>query len=153
MECNRHCEIPLPSLRPSPSTSCSCTHIWPTDLDRYLLLSSSYRLPHGCVVPWAKKIGISMIHNPPIPPLPHTSPPALNIPLLCWISLVKLCKHRKGARLCTHRTLYNSLIGASCHYLYQLLVKCCHALSHKDKNCTKLSTFTHSSSLFSSFGL
>ena len=74
--------MPLPfPCSPPPTTSCSSTPIWPPNLDRYLLLSSSYRLRRCC-------------GDPPPP-----RPPTLALPLkytsllLCWISLVKLCKH------------------------------------------------------------
>ena len=145
---------PSPSLAPLPHhPACSCAPIWPPNLDRYLLLSSSYRLPHGCVVPRAHRIGISMIH---IPPLPH-QPSSFKYTSLSlgWISLVKLCKHRKkGAHLSLLRTLCHSLARAPCHSFNLRLVKCYPRLvtqGHNPKNCTQLSiSFIHPTS--SSFG-
>lgn len=148
---------PSPSLVPLPqSTSCSCAPIWPPNLDRYLLLSSSYRLPHGCVVPRAKKIGISMIHKPPLTPSTKQQPTSSKYTSLmrCWISLVKLCKHRKKVLIYHSFVLVVTLsfglpaIPLTCGWL-----NATRALSHKDrfrKNCKKLSTFIHSTS--SSFG-
>lgn len=114
----------------------------------------------GCLtVVWSlgqKKIGISMIHKPPLTPSTKQQPTSFKYTSLlrCWISLVKLCKHRKKVLIYLSFVLVDTLsfglpaIPLTCGWL-----NATRALSHKDrfrKNCKKLSTFIHSTS--SSFG-
>lgn len=152
MECNRHCEIPPPTphsppLVPFPHQPAAALLLfWPPNLDRYLLLSSSYRLRRGCVGHPSLPPGRKDTNSPPHP---HPLALPLNIPL----SFALLDIFSKAVQTYLRKGAHPSHPGHSDTLSLELpVVSLQQNHSHQRpvaqgqmlKNCTKSSTFIHS---------
>lgn len=107
---------PLP-LFPSPINQLQLRSYLASQLGQVFIALFIIQVASRLCGPQGKKIGISMIHKPPLTPSQQQPTSFKYTSLsLCWISLVKLCKHRKkGAHLSLRRTLCHSLTRAPCH--------------------------------------